>query len=322
MIKYSKGLHPVADRVWAWLAPSGSWGWSNAGIIEGDGGSFLVDTLFDLVLTTEMLDAMSAITEYSPITHALNTHANGDHCYGNQLLAPDVRIHATTQCRDELHDAPPEMMHQLTTTDFGPELTPYVQRLFGAFDFSGITLRNPDLSFDTDTTVTVGGRAVRLVPLGPAHTGGDAVAYVPDAGVLFAGDLLFIGGTPVTWTGELDGWIAACDTMAGWAPVVVVPGHGPVTDVSGIHEVQGYLTHVRDRLDEAITAGRSWKEAADRIDLGPYTDLPDSERIVISAYSVYRSRGIDQDESTGMDLLVQMAAWLRRRGEGNSPISV
>jgi glyoxylase-like metal-dependent hydrolase (beta-lactamase superfamily II) len=318
MTEYTKGLHQVADRIWAWLAPDGSWGWSNAGIVGGDGASFLVDTLFDLPLTAEMLAAMSEITDRSPITDVLNTHANGDHCYGNQLLAPEVKIHATASCRHEMHDVPPAMLHQLTTSDLGPELTPYVRRMFGAFDFSGITLRDPDVGFEDDTTVTVGGRDVRLVPLGPAHTGGDAVAYVPDAGVVFAGGLLFIGGTPVTWSGDLNRWIAACDTMASWAPAVVVPGHGPVTDVAGILEVRGYLTHVRDRLDASIKAGHSWREAAGRIDLGPYTDLPDPERIVITAYNVYRRHGLDRDEASVMDLVVQMAAWLRGRGAATS----
>ena len=67
MTEYAKGLHQVADRVWVWLAPDGSWGWSNAGIIEGDGASF-VHTLFDLPLTAEMLAAMSEVTDRSPIT--------------------------------------------------------------------------------------------------------------------------------------------------------------------------------------------------------------------------------------------------------------
>jgi glyoxylase-like metal-dependent hydrolase (beta-lactamase superfamily II) len=318
MTEYAKGLREVADRVWAWVAPDSTWGWSNAGIIEGDGASFLVDTLFDLSLTAEMLAAMSEVTDRSPVTDALNTHANGDHCFGNQLLAPGVRIHATSPCRHEMHDVPPSMLHHLTTTDLGPDLTPYVRHMFGAFDFSGITLREPDAGFDGDTTVRFGGRDIRLVPLGPAHTGGDAVAYVPDAGVVFAGDLLFIGGTPVTWSGELDGWIAACDAMASWEPAVVVPGHGPVTGVAGILEVRGYLSHVRDSLAAAIGAGHSWREAASRIDLGPYAGLPDSERIVISAYNVYRARGVDQETATVMDLIVEMAAWLRGRGAATS----
>jgi hypothetical protein len=77
--------------------------------------------------------------------------------------------------------------------------------------------------------------------------------------------------------------------------------------------VRGYLTHVREYLDASIKAGRPWREAAEQIDLGAYAGLPDAERIVITTYNVYRARGVDQDEATVMDLVVEMAAWLRRR---------
>ena len=57
---YTKGLHEVADGVWAYLQPDGGWGWSNAGLIAGHDGSLLVDTLFDLRLTADMLEEMRA----------------------------------------------------------------------------------------------------------------------------------------------------------------------------------------------------------------------------------------------------------------------
>ena len=92
-VPYSKGLHEVAPGVFAYLQPDGGWGWSNAGLVVGDGESILVDTLFDLSLTATMLEAMAPQAASSPITTVVNTHANGDHCYGNQLVAgPGVRI--------------------------------------------------------------------------------------------------------------------------------------------------------------------------------------------------------------------------------------
>ncbi len=87
MVAYTKGLHEVADGVWAYLQPDGGWGWSNAGLVTGDNTSLLVDTLFDLRLTAEMLDEMRRTTPSAErITTVVNTHANGDHCYGNALL--------------------------------------------------------------------------------------------------------------------------------------------------------------------------------------------------------------------------------------------
>jgi cyclase len=77
---YSKGLHEVANGVWAYLQPDGGWGWSNAGLVTGGGSSLLVDTLVDSKLTAEMLDAMSRTTPAAKrIGTLVNTHANGDH---------------------------------------------------------------------------------------------------------------------------------------------------------------------------------------------------------------------------------------------------
>ena len=80
---YSKGLHELGDNCFAYLQPDGGWGWSNAGLVVGDGQSLLVDTLFDTKLTAAMLDTMATHTVAAPIDSLVNTHANGDHCYGN-----------------------------------------------------------------------------------------------------------------------------------------------------------------------------------------------------------------------------------------------
>ena len=96
---YTLGLHELGDGCHAYLQPDGGWGWSNAGLIVGDGQSLLVDTLFDLDLTAAMLDAMAAVTAGAPVDTVVNTHANGDHCYGNGEVTrrrPDVEIVASS----------------------------------------------------------------------------------------------------------------------------------------------------------------------------------------------------------------------------------
>src|SRR3954463_8605963 len=95
----SMGLVEVADDCHAYLQPDGSWGWSNAGLIVGDGSSMLVDTLFDLVHTREMLEEMARVTDR--IGTVVNTHANGDHCWGNELL-PDARVITSKECAAEM----------------------------------------------------------------------------------------------------------------------------------------------------------------------------------------------------------------------------
>ncbi|OBJ55801.1 fumarylacetoacetate hydrolase family protein, partial [Mycobacterium sp. 1423905.2] len=117
-VPYTRGLHDVADRVWAWTLPDGGYGWSNAGLVAGDGASLLVDTLFDLALTREMLNAMRPITASAPITDALITHSNGDHTHGNQLLDASVRIIAAEGTAHEIeHGHGVEALTRLQTAD-------------------------------------------------------------------------------------------------------------------------------------------------------------------------------------------------------------
>ena len=76
-IPYKRGLHQIAPNVYAYLQPNGGWGLSNAGLVVGQGESFLVDTLFDVRHTQTMLDSMSAMVKCNPIAAALNTDENG-----------------------------------------------------------------------------------------------------------------------------------------------------------------------------------------------------------------------------------------------------
>ncbi|MCV6969973.1 fumarylacetoacetate hydrolase family protein [Mycobacterium bohemicum] len=313
-VPYTRGLHEVADRVWAWTLPDGGYGWSNAGLVAGDGAALLVDTLFDLALTREMLAAMGPITASAPITDALITHSNGDHTHGNQLLDPSVRIIAATGTAEEIaHGMAPEMLAMAQTANLGPIATPYTRDRFGHFDFSGITVRNADETFERELTIEVGGRRVDLLNLGPAHTGADSVVHVPDAGVLFGGDLLFIGCTPIVWAGPIANWIAACDAMIALDAPIVVPGHGPVTDPDGIRAVRGYLVHVSEQAEAAHRKGLSWSEAADTIDLGEYGTWLDAERVVVNVYQRYRELDPDTPALEVMALLVMQAEWLAKR---------
>lgn len=313
-IPYTKGLHQVGDAVWAWLAPDGGFGLSNAGLVRGTGRALLVDTLFDLPLTRQMLDAMGPITDEAPITDLVNTHANGDHCFGNQLLSNDVTIHATAETVHEMHEAPPELMTTMAVADLGPVLTPYVRKRLEPFDFTGITIRDPDALIEGATTLDIGGRQVDVTVLGPAHTEGDVVVNVPDAGVLFTGDLLFVGGAPIMWAGPIENWIAACDTMIGWNPSVVVPGHGPITDVDGIAAMRDYLVHVDTEMSAALRAGKDWKTAVWDIDLGPFDALSDAERVVVTGYQIARQLDPSVPEADIVTLHAVMAQWELDRG--------
>ena len=132
---YTLGLHELGDGCHAWLQPDGGWGWSNAGLVVGDGQSLLVDTLFDLKITARMLDAMAPHTGGAPISTVVNTHANGDHCYGNQLVR-GAEIIATESAAEEMREVPPSMLAALNKAP--GEVGNLFRSFFGAFEAIGV----------------------------------------------------------------------------------------------------------------------------------------------------------------------------------------
>jgi glyoxylase-like metal-dependent hydrolase (beta-lactamase superfamily II) len=287
----SSELHEIGDGLFAYVQGDGSWGWSNAGLVVGDGASLLVDTLFDLHLTRAMLDEMAPHVGSAPIGTVVNTHANGDHCYGNQLLG-DAQIVASAAAAEEMIEVPPAMLAALNAAP--GEVGDLFRSFFGAFDFEGIELRLPDRTFEHRLELEVGGRPIELIEVGPAHTRGDVIAVVPDAGTVFTGDILFIGGTPIVWAGPLSNWIAACDLMLGMDVDTVVPGHGPVTDKAGVTAVRDYLAFIEREATERCRGGLDAFDAAREIAalVGAHPDfsrLGEFGRVTVNVETVYRS---------------------------------
>jgi cyclase len=280
----------VGDGCHAYVQGNGGWGWSNAGLIVGDGTSLLVDTLYGLDVTAVMLEAMRPITTAAPIDTVVNTHANGDHCYGNEQMGRATII-ASAATAEEMPAVPPSLMAGLNAAP--GEMGDLFRSFFGEFEFEGIELRLPDQTFTGRLTVDVGGRSVELIEVGPAHTAGDTIAVVADAGVIYTGDILFIGGTPVVWAGPLSNWIAACDLMLASNCDTIVPGHGPVTDKAGVRAVRDYLTFIDTEATARHAAGIDAFDAARELAavLGSdarFGGLGEFGRITVNVDAVYR----------------------------------
>jgi len=312
-IAYERGLHELGDGLYAYLQPDGGWGWSNAGLITASDTSLLVDTLFDLTLTRDMLTAMEPITDSRPIGQAFNTHGNGDHWFGNALLPDGIPIVASAAAIEDMRAAPAAMVNLLfNELDLGPEFEAFAARAMRRFDFASVIERLPTESFGGRHEVSVGDREVRLIELGPAHTSGDAIAYVPDANVVFTGDILFIEGTPIMWAGPVANWLSACDRIIELGARTIVPGHGPVTDESGVRDVQRYLRYVRDEAAKRFEAGMDETAAADDIDISDFRDWGDPERIATNVATIYRELDPSLPPVTPPELFVRMAEWSAR----------
>jgi cyclase len=283
-ISYEKGPQTLSRCCHAWLAPDGTWGWSNAGLITGRKEAMLIDTLFDVPLTREMVDGFRSLSNVKEVQTVFNTHANGDHWFGNQIFVGSEIIASSATADEMAHDDPNRL---LTLMEQPGPLGRFAKDIFRPFNFKSILPTRPTRTFEKELTVDVGGVEVLLLNLGPAHTAGDSIAFVPEEGVLYAGDLLFVGGTPISWAGPITNWVAACDYMISLKPDLVVPGHGRIIDVGGIREVRDYLSWIYDEASDRFRRGMTPEEAVRDIDLGPYGELNESGRIAQNVLAVY-----------------------------------
>ncbi len=306
---YTKGLHDLGNTVYAYLQPDGTWGWSNAGIVVDGEASLLIDTLFDPKLTRDMLDTMrKSIPAAARIDMVVNTHANGDHCWGNELVA-DAQIIASARTAEEMTtDISPAQLAMLLkhAPELG-QLGEFASRIFGPFDFDNITLTLPTKTFESELTLKVGGKDVHLIEVGPAHTLGDTLVHIPADRVVFTADILFIGGHPIIWAGPTSNWLRACDRILEMDVDTIVPGHGPITDKKGVVEVKGYLEYIYQEAEKRYEIGMSAQEAAKDIDLDRYATWTDGERVAVNVASIFRELKGDQTHPNKVDLFGRMA---------------
>jgi cyclase len=288
MTPYTRGLHEVGDGLYAYLQPDGGWGQSNAGLVVDGESTLLVDTLYDLALTEQMLAAMRrAVPAAARIDTLVNTHANGDHCYGNQLV-DGARIVSSQRTAAEMTELPPAAMAALV------EQAPKMGRLgefflqcFGAFDFNGIELALPQQTFSGELSLSVGDRELRLIEVGPAHTHGDTLVHAPTQRALFSGDILFSQAHPIAWAGPVSNWIAACDRILALDVEVIVPGHGPLADLDAVRELRAYFEYLYAEARARHAQGMTPLQAARSLSLDRWADWREPERLVVNIANIY-----------------------------------
>jgi cyclase len=308
--QYTRGLHDLGNDIYAYLQPDGTWGWSNAGLITDGEASLLIDTLFDLKLTGEMLDTMRrSLPAAAHIDMVVNTHANGDHCYGNELVA-DAQIIASRRTADEMIEGiqPAQFAMLLKQAPAMGQVGAYFQHCFGKFDFENITLTPPQQTFEGELTVYVGNKIAHLIEVGPAHTRGDTLVHIPGDRVVFTGDILFIGGHPIMWAGPTGNWLRAIDRILAMDVETIVPGHGPITNKHGVAQLKSYFEYIYDETRKRFEAGMPASEASQDIQMDRYATWTDGERIAVNVASIYRELSGETESPNVLALFSMMAA--------------
>jgi glyoxylase-like metal-dependent hydrolase (beta-lactamase superfamily II) len=220
-------------------------GGSNAGVVVGDDAVLVVDSFFEPDTAKVLLAEIRKITP-KPIRYVVNTHYHLDHVAGDQVFKDaGAVIVAHRNVRAWIR---PENLHMFGYQSDAALQAPIAQRI--------AQLPLPDLVTENPITVWLGSRRVDIRPA-EGHTGGDLVVSVPDAKVLFCGDLLW-RFPPNIVDGTTSKWIAtdrSFEELPDAASMVFVPGHGDVATVKDVAVFRGYLTDLQSLTAAGLKMG-------------------------------------------------------------------
>lgn len=265
-------IERITDGVHAYIQPDGSWWINNAGFVVGSHGVVAVDTASTQRRAEAFRDAIAGVTD-QPVLTLVNTHHHGDHTNGNYVF-DQATVVAHQQCRAEA----------LATGLPGPRQG----NTWHAPEWGELRLSPPTVTFDDGIDLWVDGLCCRVQYIGvPAHTTGDSIVWIPDRSVLFAGDLVFNGGTPFLLGGSISGMLAAIRTLRELRPQIIVPGHGDVCGMEALTTTSAYVEFVQAYAEQAHRRGMTPLEAGRACDLGEFSNLLDAERIVGNLHRAY-----------------------------------
>jgi cyclase len=319
---FREGLYQVGPSSYAWMVPNGSWGESNLGLIDCSGKSVLIDTCWDLKYTREVLQAAQFILVKSPVECVINTHSDGDHCWGNQLFK-DKEIIATHACIRQMHHMNPRSIRAfkyfskllchtpfLRMARFGH----YMKTMFAPYDFTGITIVDPNHGFSGVHEFSVNGVGIVVMEVGPGHTDGDAIVFVPSQQLAYAGDLLFAGVTPVMWSGPIENIVRGLEKLRSLRATTIVSGHGPFATDQMVQSMINYWNFIHEKLHQCYQQGMLPLEAAKSVLFSTafqeteFAKWDSPERLMSNAHTLYRQWGVDLPGPSGVMALMRNQA--------------
>ncbi|WP_113699342.1 MBL fold metallo-hydrolase [Nonomuraea lactucae] len=264
-------VEEVSDGVFAYIQPDGSWWINNTGFLAGRRGVISVDACSTARRTRAYLDTIAKVTP-QPVRTLINTHHHGDHTFGNHLFAGATIVGHEATRTGILEWGEPRSAPHWTDVEWGD-----------------VVLEPPFLTYTDGVTLWCDELRAEVRHVGlPAHTTNDSIVWLPERKLLFSGDLLFNGGTPFLVQGSVAGAIQVLEEVVRpLGAETIVPGHGAVSGPGLIDDVLGYLRFVQDAALDGRAAGLTPLETARELDLGPYSDLLDPERIVGNLHRAY-----------------------------------
>jgi glyoxylase-like metal-dependent hydrolase (beta-lactamase superfamily II) len=226
-------LTQVDENVYAYVdaknsSKDNSFG-ANAGIIIGEDGIVVVDTMISAKEAKRFIQDIRAISD-KPIRYVVNTHYHFDHVFGNSEFAKlGAVIIAQENTKKAMQNSAKETLKNIGEYGFTPE------------DMEGTTLAYPVLTYSDRMTIDIGGQQIELIHARHSHTDGDTLVYLPDKKVLFAGDILFTKYHPFLGEGNIEEWAKELDDIKSMDIEKIIPGHGPLSGKSDLDDMKEYI---------------------------------------------------------------------------------
>lgn len=240
----------LAEGVYAAVSGDGSKAGSNAGFIVGSNGVVVVDTFLDVAPAKELLAEIRKVTDL-PVRFVVNTHYHLDHTGGNAVFA---QAGATIVAQRNLRG----WLRTENLKFFGSNPKPADKARVEA-------LVLPDMVYTDAVDIYLGSRLVQVrYMLG--HTGGDSVVAVPDANVVFAGDLVWQKHLPNLIDATTDAWIKTLETLLQQhSSATFVSGHGDIATPQDVRDFHDYLVFLRDAVAKAQATGKTGQQVVDAV---------------------------------------------------------
>lgn len=225
---------------------------ANAGFVIGDDGILVVDTFENEAAAKQLLAEIRKLTKL-PIKFVVNTHYHLDHVAGNAIFKEAGAV--VLAQRNVSH-----WIHSENLKFFGKNIKPEQKAMVEA-------LSAPDVLYDSDLQVALGSREI-LVHVFPGHTGGDSVVMIPDAKVVFCGDLFWRNTLPNLIDASTEPWMGTLEDLQTPTPsaaVKYVPGHGDIGNFHDVEAFRGYLADLRGLVRRQIKEGRSGEDLVNAV---------------------------------------------------------
>jgi cyclase len=274
----------VGEGIYAAIGTPGGLAGSNASFVIGDSGVLVFDTFLTPKAAEELVAAIKSQTQ-QPIKYVVNSHYHIDHTGGNQVFSAmgipiiaqsNVRDWVVTKNRknflaaDKLKKQHDDLTKALADTPADQkDRRQQIERGLKQTDaLMGIDLTPPSFTYDTGMLhVYLGKREVALVTL-PGHTGGDTLAFIPDANVVLTGDMGWTHSLPNLIDATVVDWVQSLDKMLAHHPEAkFVPGHGEVGTAVEIRAFRDYLDDLRNRVKAAVDSGLTLDQAKEQLKL-------------------------------------------------------